>query len=113
MNALSAAMGDTGLAIGNNCRVLDPKNDANVTVSSRPSGVFIEGFGNNTASFSTLRAYVGNATAWPQTPLVQVHLGSRDCWDLLKGEPAYGCNNTFAAVMVLMNERVYIGLGNW
>lgn len=115
VNKLSEAMGPGGFAIGNNCRPLDSKNDAGVTVPSRPSAVFIESFANSTSSFEELKQYVQNETAWPQKPLVQVHLGSADCWQLIKGTRGlgYGCNNTLAAAMVLMRDNVYIGLGNW
>eukprot|EP01051_Picozoa_sp_SAG22_P020136 SAG22_NODE_3949_length_1454_cov_1.016236_3_plen_147_part_00 len=50
---------------------------------------------------------------------MQVHLGSKSCWNRTnaKGEPhgleGYGCNNSLAAVMVVMREGVYIGAGNW
>ena len=100
-----------GITIGNNCQVLNPKYDAGVTVQSKPSAVFMEGFSNTTSSFNALQQYVSNATAWPQRPLVQAHLGSKDCWNLIQGKPTYGCNNTLAAIMVLMHKNVYIGLG--
>ena len=74
----------------------------------------MEGFSNGTRDFETLLSY-SNATLWPTPPLVQVHLGAKECWARVNAKPkpgdslGYGCNNSLAAVLVAIRENVYIG----
>eukprot|EP01049_Picozoa_sp_SAG25_P001829 SAG25_NODE_87_length_16363_cov_40.489179_3_plen_495_part_00 len=116
VNGLSKAMGEDGLAIGNNCQH-DVKT-GNLKNWSSPSAVFMEGFSNSSSNFQQLLSF-SNTTLWPKPPVVQIHLGSKECWMRVNARPkpgdslGYGCNNTLAAAMVLLRENVYIGAGNW
>ena len=113
VNDLSAAMGATGLAIGNNCQH-DPKSD-NLQNWRSPSAVFMEGFSNDTHDFTTLLSY-SNTSLWPRPPLVQVHLGAKECWARVNAKPkpgdslGYGCNNSLAAILVPILSNKYLSL---